>query len=672
MRISTDDPYMVFCNKDLVAINQKSFILDRYETPETLQPGTEILEAFSVHLQKGWNRFLCFQKLSRASSMGLMLLFPGLKKGQLHFQREIGNDTSMVGWNICGPLQVPFDFSSPALVLEEIPESSRFTFIPSPDNVNDTSAYLSICDFTLDNSRNPQELYQGEFLMYDLGHFHYGFPFLHITGTPGDIVDITCGLRTGENRIPMTIGPLGRMTDTLILADDTQWIRMLPKGSRYVMISVQQAKSGVKPVFRFISAASNLGGDSMFQCSDELLNDGWKRAMASLGPCISQNIIDDPCAKRCQTLPEAFIYSRTLYNLPGGCDIPEKALREFAETQLETGMILKTAPSGVCSYSPDAALIWIIWLEDHWMYTGDLDFIRSMEPCLTRLLRFFRMLSPEGHVVLQSERAGHCTLLNKNLDLEEKNIFTMLNALYYRALVSAFKLYSALKMSEPAHECEQISAQLAEELIYFTRGPRTGIFADAFLGSERSEKSSAYTNLMILNSGLLKTSFDINNLLKFCCRSEESLLNDCDSPFLFFILETLFDYNRNDFAFRLLRKAVDRSLDKPCIYALGGNPHITCITAVGFMIRQLLGVRPVVPGGSRFLFAPACDLLSAVKCRLPMGSGLISAEWTADGRKLHADIASNAAIEALPLISKEYETALDINRYVTLVSPEEE
>ncbi|MBO4630571.1 MAG: hypothetical protein J5858_01475, partial [Lentisphaeria bacterium] len=383
MRVSTDDPYMVFCNKDLVAVNQKSFVLDKYETRDSLQPGCDIVEAFSVHLQKGWNRFLCFQNLSRDSSMGLMLMFPGLKKGQLHFQREVGNDTSKIGWDICGPLQVPFNLSSPSLVLEEIPESSRFTFLPSPENVNDTSAYLSVCDFTLDNSRNPQKLSQGEFLMYDLGHFHYGFPCLDISGTPGDIVDITCGLRTGDNHIPMTIGPLGRMTDTLILGENTQWIRMLPKGARYIMISVRQAKSSVKPVFRFISAASTLGSDSLFQCSDDLLNDGWKRGMDSLIPCISQNIIDDPCAKRCQTLPEAFIYSRTLYNLPGGCDIPEKALREFAETQLETGMILKTAPSGVYTYSPDTALIWIIWLDDHWMYTGDLDFIRSMEPCLT-------------------------------------------------------------------------------------------------------------------------------------------------------------------------------------------------------------------------------------------------------------------------------------------------
>ena len=666
MQISADDPYMIFCNGDLVAANQQSCSLDRYETRDSPQPGMDLLKSFAVHLKQGWNRFLCYQNLSRDSSMGLMLLFPEIRKGLLNFQRECSNDTAMRGWNICGPLQVPFIYSAPSFMLEELPPDSVVSFIPDEENINDISAYLSNCEFIVDDSRNPDELLQGEFLLYDLGTCHYGFPFLDIIGTPGDIIDITCGLRTA-NQTAMTIGPLGRMTDTLILGEINQWIRMMPRGSRYVMISVRKATDSVKPVFHFISADSGLGNDSFFHCSDNLLNDGWKRAMASLRPCVSRNIIDDPCAKRCQILPESFIYSRTLYNLSGGCDIPEKALREFAETQLETGMMLKIAPSGIYSYSPDAALLWIIWLEDHWMYTGDLDFIRSMEPCMTRLLRFFRMLSPEGHVVLQSERAGHCMFLNKNLDLEEKNVFTMLNALYYRALVSAFKLYAALKMKDRTIECEQISSSLAEELIFLTRSPRSGIFADAYLENDRSEKSSVYTNLMVLNSGMVKTPTDISNLLKFCCRNEEALLNDCDSPFLFFILETLFDYNQNELAFRLMRKAIDRSLDKPCIYALGGNPHITCITAAGFMIRQLLGVRPAVPGGSRIEFTPACDLISAVKCRLPMGTGLISVDWNLSDQDLHVDMAANTQIMVTPRLHPEFGATVDINKFIVLL-----
>ena len=645
MRVSTDDPYMVFCNRDLVAANQKPLTLDPYESGDSFQPGMEILEGFAVHLKKGWNQFLCFQNVSGNRCMGLMLLFPDIRKGHLQFQRECSNSVSMIGWTLYGPLHTPFNYSAPQLDLTEFQHVPQAVFIPSAENMNDVSAYLSICDFSLDNRSDPQELHEGEFLVYDLGKCHYGFPCLDISGTPGDIVDITCGLRMGKNQIPATIGALGRRTDTLILGTRTQWIRMIPRGAAYVMIDVRQAKSCVKPVFKFISPDSSLGSSSGFHCSDDLLNDGWCRAMDSLIPCISRNIIDDPCAKRRQTLPESFIYSRLLYHLPGGCGIAEKAIREFAESQLETGMIMKTVPSGIYSYSPDAALIWILWLEDYWMYTGDLDFIRTMEPYLTRLLQFFQLLAVEDHVVLQSERAGHCIFLNKNRDLEERNVFTMLNALYYRALVTASKLYSALKMKEEIILCGKLSSVLEEELATCARSPRTGIFSDSFLGDKRSEKSSVYTNLMVLNAGLIKYSSDIGNLLKFCCRNPEELLNDCDSPFLFFILETLFSLQQNQFAFQLLRMAIDRSLDKPCIYATGGNPHIIGITAAGFMIRQLLGVQPEIPGGTRILFKPACNELSAIQCSIQMGENRISVQWNTSERNLQLDIAAEAPVE---------------------------
>ena len=669
IRISTDDPYMVFCNQNLVAINQKSFASENCETRDSLQPGMELLESFSLHLKKGWNHFLCFQDLSASGSMGLMLMFPGVRKGNLQFRRECRNDVSCRGWTVCGPLRLPFSYSSPSMIQPDVRNVPAAVFVPEPENVNDVSAYLSICSFSIRPDFLPGELHQGDFLLYDLGHFHYGYPYLQLVGSPGDIIDVTCGLRTGENLLPLSIGPLGRMTDTLILGEGrNQWLRMIARGAGYVMISVRRASGTVKPDFRFISAISSMGADSCFLCADDLLNSGWNRAMDSLIPCVSQNIIDDPCAKRCQTLPESFIYSRILYNLPGGRCIPEKAIREFAESQLETGMMLKTVPSGIYSYSPDASLIWILWLEDHWMNTGDLDFIASMEPCLSRLLFFFRLLSPEGHAVLQSERAGHCVFLNKNRDLEERNVFTMLNALYYRALNAAFRLYSALKMKDRAIQCEQLAAVLSEEVISLTRSLRSGIFADSYLEGKRSDNSSVYTNLMVLNSGLVKNEGEISNLLKFCCRNQQSLLNDCDSPFLFFILETLFNHRQDQFAFQLLRMALDRSLDKPCIYALGGNPHITGITAAGFLIRRILGIRPFRPGGSQIVFSPACNLLASAQCRLPVGSGMMAVSWSVDGRTLRADIASDIPVEIRPVIPSGFEAAVDINKYITFIS----
>lgn len=75
--------------------------------------------------------------------------------------------------------------------------------------------------------------------------------------------------------------------------------------------------------------------------------------------------------RRCQSLAESYIYSMTLYALFGGYNLSAKALAEFAEGQLENGMMQQIAPSGIFSYAPDVSLLWILWLNEHWIASGD-------------------------------------------------------------------------------------------------------------------------------------------------------------------------------------------------------------------------------------------------------------------------------------------------------------
>ena len=345
MDISSDDPYAVFCNDDPVAFSSQTRQLSLYEQPDTPRTGDEVLQSVSIHLKAGWNRFLCFQEITQ-DPMGMMLLFPEISKGELVFRREASME-SLSGWRICGPLRTPLSFSSASFSMEGRKDSVGI--LPLEENVNDISAFLGNCEFTVKKKGRISGLHQGEFAVYDLEEFRYGFPILDLDGNAGDIVDITCGLRLSGDAV-RSIGPLGRMTDTLLLQDgNNSWMRMLPRGARYIMITVRKAAEAVIPVLRFSTASSELGSGSDFSCSDEIFNEVWKLSLSSIRRCVNQNIIDDPCGRRCQTLPEAYIYSRTLHNLFEGSGISERAIRNFAEAQLENGMIMKIVPSGVYS-----------------------------------------------------------------------------------------------------------------------------------------------------------------------------------------------------------------------------------------------------------------------------------------------------------------------------------
>ena len=662
MDISSDDPFAIFCNDNPVAAGSCTRKLDDFEQPDAPRTGDEVLYSVTIHLNAGWNRFLCFQEIS-ADSMGLMLLFPRTPKEALVFRRE-ASEEALSGWKICGPLRIPLSFSSASFSMEK--RKDAVGFLPLSEHINDMSAYLGNCEFTVRRHGKIGGLHEGEFAVYDLGEFRYGFPVLDIDGNAGDIVDITCGLRLSGDAV-RSIGPLGRMTDTLLLSDgNNSWMRLVPRGAKYVMISVRKAAGAVTPVLRFISASSELGTDSEFSCSDETCNAVWDLALASLRHCAVQNIIDDPCGRRCQTLPEAYIYSRTLHYLFGGQEIVEQALREFAEAQLENGMILKIVPSGVYSFSPDTALLWILWLENHWDHTGDTSMLESMIPHLDQLLKFFRMIPPAGDVLLPSGRTGHCAFLNEHRTMTENGIFIPLNALYYRALIAAAKLYGALNQ-DPQEECLRTAERLAAEIRQYALQPETGFYAD-FYDGEQTAASSFRTNIMVLNSGLIQNTDEARQLLEKCC-SLETLLPEITSPFFSFVLETLSSLGRQDLALEIIRTGYNFNLERMNLYERGNNPHIFNIAAGDFLIREMLGVRASVPGFAQIYFNPACNYLSGAKCKLPSAKGKIAVEWKVDQRNIQVKIESSGTLDVLPLIPPKFGATFELGNYVNLLDP---
>ncbi|MBO4632250.1 MAG: alpha-L-rhamnosidase N-terminal domain-containing protein [Lentisphaeria bacterium] len=662
MDISSDDPFAIFCNDNPVAFGKQIRHLDKYEQPDTPRIGDEVLQSITIHLQAGWNRFLCFQEIS-SDSMGMMLLFPNTPKSELVFRRE-NSIESLSGWKLCGPLRTPLLFSSASFSMKN--RKDTVSFLPLEEHVNDISAYLGNCEFSAKRKGRINGLRQGEFAIYDLGEFRYGFPILDIDGSAGDIVDVTCGLRLSGDAV-RSIGPLGRMTDTLLLSDgNNPWMRLVPRGARYVMISVRKAADTVVPVLRFSSASSELGSDSEFSCSDEICNSVWELALASLRHCANQNIIDDPSGRRCQTLPEAYIYSKTLHYLFGGQEIVGRALREFAEAQLENGMIMKTVPSGVYSYSPGTALLWILWLENHWDHTGNTRMLESLIPCLDRLLNFFRMIPPAGDVLLPSGRAGFCSFLNECRNMKENGIFIPLNALYYRALKAAARLYGALNQ-DPQEICLKTAKRLGEEIIHYAQDPETGLFAD-FYDGEHTAESSFRTNIMVLNSGLISDLQEARSILEKCC-SMETILPEIASPFFSFVLETLSSLGRQDLAIEAIRAGFHFNKERMNLYERGYNPHIFNIAAGEFLIREMLGVRASAPGFAQIYFNPACSVLSWAKCRLPSAKGKISVEWVVEHHTVQARIESTGTLDVLPLIPPKFGANFNLGNHVNLLDP---
>ncbi len=332
-------------------------------------------------------------------------------------------------------------------------------------------------------------------------------------------------------------------------------------------------------------------------------------------------------------------------------------------------MLLRISPSGVYSYSPDTALLWILWLETHWKFTGDSEFLRKMIPTLDMLLRFFRMIAPSGEVLLTAERAGHCAFLNELRDMEEKGIFTPLNALYYRALVVASDLYAQVDEQDKGVECYHLAEKVGKELLDLVIDHKSGLYADYYLDGKRAENHSFRTHLMILNSGIIHVPKEANQIFEFCFNDMDTILPFSSSPFFFFILETLFAFNKQGFAFSLMKRAYEYNVMREDLYEFGVNPHVFSIVAADFMVRELLGIRASAPGLSQVYFNPACSVLSYAKGKFPSASGRIGVEWHVQNRDLTVSIDSNHQLDVLPVIPPKFGSTFNLGNYVNLLDP---
>lgn len=695
--VSSDDPCVIYGNDmEIYRSCQNAATPPLIEKSDSFKAGESLLQTAAFRLKKGWNKLLVVQQTA-SNSMGFLLLFPGQTKEKLLFRTKAEPDAGE-GWCLAGPLELPLEFAMPSIDLSA--GKNQYVFHNMADLINDASTLLHSCTFYpysffrssslfLDNSDREEIpfadgentlvekniLRQGEYAIYDLGQLMYGFPRFEFEGSKGDIVDITPGIHFAENRI-RSVGPMGRKTDTVILSgggmEKDIWHRFYPMGARYIMVTVRKAKKSVALQGSFHYCNTDRSTDIDFHCSDPVLQEVWEKAIAASEQCVKNSIIDNPLGRCCQSLPESYIYARTLYTFFGVTSPVENALKQFAYAQLANGMIPSVAPSGIHSFAPDSALCWILWLREHWMAEGNVESLKSLLPVLERLLDLFAVSSSKNNGLLSVEIFGKTEFLNDSGNMEEEGISTALNALYCRALLRSEQLFLAGGEEEKAQECHRKADFIASALQSMAFDEEKGLFADHTLHRVRSENCSLETNILALYGGLVPryAQRDILENILFAVKEDPGRF--INSRLLGFLLDTLCACDLQKEAMQIVRDFVEyyRMYENIPTYE---NLLIFPLTVGNGLIREVLGLRPASPGGKQFYFNPACNYVQQAKGKVTNGSEQLFMEWSYDEKQeLSVKIDSNFPLEIVPLIPEEVkDCTFHLGQQVHLLQPEE-
>ena len=299
-----------------------------------------------------------------------------------------------------------------------------------------------------------------------------------------------------------------------------------------------------------------------FSSSDNLLNDIWQLCANGVRVGTLDTYMDCPTREKGGFVGDAFITGMSHLILTGDARILRKFLADVANTAHICPGFLAVAPTNISSELAEYSMLWPILLDYYYQWTGDLDFVRDMQPVLDGLLEYYSSYENEDGLLEDiigrvSHRYGVLVdwPLNFTDDYDDPLIKdrphpqpagvvnTMINAFYYGLFHSSARLMNIAGRDDRADALRQKAERLRESCMRLLFNQKTGFFVDR-LGSDHS---AFHANVSPLFAGMVPFE------------NEETILNllrgkrmCCGVYFSYYLLKSLFDRGEYEFAFELI------------------------------------------------------------------------------------------------------------------------
>lgn len=682
MQLYADNPCRLFVNGVLLyeqgikpLLPGESYQINRKNCLRQHDGKTAVIP-ITISLKEGWNRITFFETVV-PGTFGMAMILPDFGARNLKLLRHPEQD-AMPGWCIAGPLRTPLPNILGHLVLNQF-DNLGF-YIPVDERPVDESAFLNSYRFVPEKGSSRRldagqklEIQENEYAVLALPQCGYGCPDLEVQGNAGDILDIVSSTELAEGFVP-PCHEGEKNVDTLILDDrKSEWMACLPRGIRYLMVVARKA-AGTITITNPVAAIReyNFENFGAFESSDPALNQIWRTSQRTLAATVQEIFIDSPTRDEAQYVGDAMIQSWATYHVYGDFGLAQKSLLEFAYCQFETGEMPAACPSSFYINIPDYALLWPVWLQQHYMYTGSRQLLEKLSPHLIRLFAYFDSVAQTDSAILEDMQSfgGYCFL--DHADIDRRGVSTGLNALYSRALLSSAAVMEELGSSDEAQKLRDRASKVCRTLRQLCWDEQKGLFADSYHEGTRSKSCSLQTNILSIYGGVAR-SRDYKAIFEQLFTAKppyyKNMPPNTNSPYFnYFILETAFALGRRQWACDYMRWYWNSMLEagadswwelfdprkKTGEMFIGSKCHGYGVSPTGFLIREIAGIRPAKPGFTSIYFNPLTEGVNSVKATVPTPYGHIMVEWklTKD-RQLEAVIDANYPLSIIPELEPE-------------------
>lgn len=674
-----DSPYRMYLNDELVS-EQAVEPITVHATPELRGNRRLSLDEYApiqieLKLNKGWNRFIWLQDCAFHGA-GMTMVWQDAPNGSILIRQQ-ADEQSKEGWRLAGPLLTPLALSHPIISVDA---DKKIDYLLSENPAWDKSIALTAYNFASrkilpEVLREPTQLIlDKQFVVFDFGRTIYGHPNISVQGSEGDTLEVVCCEHCLDGEV-LSYASGKRNVSTLILSGKRDyWTSATPRGFRYIMLLGSSVRGKIL-VSSLNAKCTNrdIVNRGSFNSSDTVYNEIWDTGSLTLSSTLKGSFIDAPCRDQAQYISDAFIQSWSAYHLFGDYDMNAAALRSFALTQLETGELNSVSPSGLFQALPDYSMLWIVWLHRHMNYTADEKLFKAMLPAMEKLLNYYNRLaiSPDGPIGdLRNYLGAYCFLDHD--DIDRRGICTGLNGLYCRALSCAAGLVEKHGRSDLAEIYRARAATVANTIRSLCWDEEKGMFADAYHNNKRSEVYSWQSNVLALYGGIPHPANYERIWSNFFIDSppyELKVRADYNNPyFKYFLLKVACALGKTLWALRFIRYYWGKMLDAGAVtwWELfdpdGDDQHLRqcskcqgyAVSPNGFLISELVGIRPAGLGMQRVFFSPTPQACAWVKAQIPTPLGRLKVEWKKNmQQEFEVNISANYPVEIIPVLDPD-------------------
>lgn len=510
---------------------------------------------------------------------------------------------------------------------------------------------------------------RGALLMLDWGGGFLGQLRVDVEAPAGTVMDVAWGetLRADGCLTLYPANPRIESADRFVLSGGRQEVEgFCVRGGRLVQLAFHLPEGeGGEVVVRHVAVRSMhtpLAETGRFACDDPLWNWVWRTGRATLQACMEDVYVDCPWRERGLYIADAWASARLQRLCSADHAISRHCLRLIAQGRLPDGQLNAVSPSWYQTALQDFSLTWILFLRDHWAWTGDVALVAELWPVVRGVLDspVWRWSGPglldatSGRVFIdwgasptaKSGRGNAC-----------------LSAFHAEALRRAAELAEVIGREDEALEYRRRHERAREAFCTRLFDRAEGRFRCSLEEPEGAAADSIHANILALGFGLC-ASWQRERALAFVIAGLERLIADPMVPtlprvelfFLNYALDVLYDEGRADVAERIVTACYGGMRERGAVtfwetlsrgsHAEGSQCHAWSGAAATACFARVIGLRPAVPGRTdHYRITPAMGALAWAECVFPHPRGEIRVRLVRDEDGVRATTSAPVGVE---------------------------